>query len=98
MNKQIHQLETQLLVVTDPAEQKRLKKEIRAAKKADKAVEDRIAKAYRATCCGIQINILDIPKVFKYGERIIAEGASNEVLLEKIGVCVRSIAVGGSQI
>lgn len=42
----------------------------RAANKIDAMIED----AYRETCSGIEIAILDIPKVFQAARQALAEG------------------------
>lgn len=39
--------------------------------KTDKAIDARIDRAYRTTCAGVQINIMDISKVFQHGRRLI---------------------------
>jgi len=44
----------------------------------------RIDKAYRASCTGIQINILDIPKIFNFGHIKIAEGVDDAELASSI--------------
>lgn len=59
--------------------------------KQDKANERRIDTAYRAKCCGIGINIMDIGKVFKVGTVAIAEGADDGVLGDKIAAFVETI-------
>lgn len=50
------------------------------AKQQAKHDDIRIEKAYRAGCCNIQINMMDIPKVFDVGRKAIAEGATDEAL------------------
>jgi len=42
-----------------------LTKEQKAAKKADKALEDQIASAYHCHGNGVQINIMDISNIYK---------------------------------
>lgn len=47
--------------------------QINAAAKRKAAAEDRIIEtAYRATCSGIQINVMDIGKVFAHGRTLLA--------------------------
>jgi len=48
--------------------------------KADTVRDRQIEAAYRARCCGIQINIMDIGKVFKEGRRLLDAGADQETL------------------
>jgi hypothetical protein len=62
--------------------------------KAEKLLDKKVEAVYYKTCSGIQINIMDIPKVFKYGRQLIAEGKSLEEELPKF---VRSIAAGESK-
>lgn len=42
--------------------------------KADKALDREINKLYNENCSGIQINIMDIPKVFAEARKARAEG------------------------
>jgi len=63
----------------------------RAEKLAAKAVDNRIQKAYLSRCEGIQIPLLDIPKIFAVGKAAIAEGADDTVLGDKIAAFVETI-------
>jgi hypothetical protein len=49
-------------------------------KKMDRMVE----RAYYDTCSGIQINILNIGKVFDHGRQLLKDGADEDAL--KVGV------------
>jgi hypothetical protein len=53
--------------------------------------ETRIDKAYRARCSGVEINIMDIGKVFNEGNRAIAEGVDDTVLGDRIAAFVETI-------
>ena len=57
--------------------------------KAEKLLDKQIEKVYYATCSGVQVNIMDIPKIFRYGRQLIAEGKNLEEELPKF---VRAIA------
>jgi hypothetical protein len=61
-------------------------------KKQQKINDARIDSAYRARCFGIQINLMDIPKVFKVGEAAIAEGADDATLADRVHAYVLTIA------
>ena len=69
----------------------KLTKEQRAAKKAKKAADDLISRAYYATCSGIQINIMDIPKVFAYGRTKLEAGEDFEALKSSVRAYVETI-------
>ena len=47
-------------------------------KKEKKAIDAKIDRAYRENCCGIQINMTDIPKVFAVGREAVAAGLDDE--------------------
>jgi hypothetical protein len=56
----------------------RLTKEQRAAKKKKDADDNLISKAYYATCSGIQIDIMDIPKVYAFGRIKLEAGERDD--------------------
>lgn len=60
--------------------------------KQDKLNDKRIEQAYYARCSGIQINVMDISKVFAHGRMLIADGATDAALGDGILTFVRSIA------
>lgn len=53
--------------------------------RAEKAIDKRVERAYYATCSGIQINVMDIPKVFKVG----AEAAKRGLGDIELGIAIR---------
>lgn len=56
-------------------------------------IDKRIEAAYYRTCNGIQINIMDIGKVFAEGKRLIESGITNDMVLgEELKKFVLSIA------
>lgn len=50
------------------------------AKQLAKQADKRIADAYYSKCSGIQINIMDICKVYARGRELIAQGADDSTL------------------
>lgn len=60
-------------------------------KKQKKANDKRVEQAYYATCSGIQISVLDIPRVFKAGHNAIKDGVDDATLREVIRKFVDSI-------
>ena len=65
---------------------------MRRKNRVDKAIDDRTDAAFRLMCSGIQINILDISKVFAEGRRLQAASADADVLRAGIFVFVRKLA------
>lgn len=64
---------------------------MKLTKKQQKAVDRRVELAYYAGCSGIQINILDISKVFDHGRKAVAEGVDDEELQARILAFVETI-------
>ena len=64
-------------------------------RRKDKLDDRRISLAYQATCHGIQIDMLDVPKVFRVGREAIAEGADDVVLASRIREFVETIRHNG---
>jgi hypothetical protein len=65
----------------------------RSEKTAYNKAEKRIDLAYRKKCSGIAINMLDIPKVFRFGHELIAKGADDVTLETELALFVNSIQV-----
>lgn len=63
----------------------------RAAKKLAKQIDSRVEQAYYASCSGIQINIMDIGKVFKVGREAIRDGVDDDLLQATIRKFVEQI-------
>lgn len=62
--------------------------------KAEKKRRDaRINRAYGNSCSGMQINIMDIGKVFREGERLIDAGADDITLGAGLRAFTEKIAV-----
>jgi len=60
-------------------------------KRQQKQIDKRIERAYYATCSGVQINIMDIGKVFDAGRKALAEGADEAGLKTAIVEFVETI-------
>jgi hypothetical protein len=54
-------------------------------------IQSRIERAYYAECSGVQINVMDIAKVFNEGERLINQGADEPTLRAGIKAFVETI-------
>ena len=77
-----------LIAMTDVLHQ--MKK--RAPKKYKRLCENRIERAYYSSCAGIQINVMDIRKVFEHGQRQIdMHGLDDEALAKSIREYVETI-------
>jgi hypothetical protein len=62
-----------------------------ARKNSTKAADRRIELIYYRACSGIQINVMDISKVFAVGHKAIAEGADDAALEVAIVTFVNTI-------
>jgi predicted regulator of amino acid metabolism with ACT domain len=58
---------------------------------AQKSADIRIDNAYRAFCSGVQIDIMDIGKVFAVGRKSVEAGDDNAALAQKIIAFVETI-------
>lgn len=63
----------------------------RAEKRAAKLADDRVNAAYMRTCSGIQINIMDIGKIFDFGRLKVAAGETDAELGASIFAYVQTI-------
>ena len=61
------------------------------SKKVITAIDARLDRAYTQSCGNIQIDIMDIGKVFKAGHAAIAAGADDETLRTEIRAFVETI-------
>jgi len=52
----------------------------RAKKREQEKIDKRVERVYYATCSGVQIDIMDIPKVFAVGRKAIEAGADDDEL------------------
>jgi hypothetical protein len=66
------------------------------AKQAEKAQDARITKAYGQACHGVQVPIMELPRIFKHAKEADARG---EDLVQAIRAFVRTIvgAVEGGE-
>lgn len=64
---------------------------VKRESKQDKENRNRISRAYSATCNGVQVNIMDIGKIFKVGQQSIDDGDDDDVLEAKIQTYVETI-------
>jgi len=63
----------------------------RAEKKAAKIADQRVERAYYRTCSGVQIDIMDIGKVFDFGRLKVAAGEDDNALGASIRAYVDTI-------
>lgn len=61
------------------------------AKQQEKANDKRIESLYHQRCYGIQIDIMDIAKVFAAGKQAIAAGVDDQDLGDAIAAFVQTI-------
>ncbi len=64
-------------------------KEQRAAKRLEKKQDDLIDRAYMATCSHIQIPMMKIPSIFRFG-RTVLNGSADEKDFEELKVQIRA--------
>lgn len=60
-------------------------------KRKQSDVDARVERSFYANCTGVQINVMDIGKVFQVGRTAIAEGADDAALAAKIVAFVDTI-------
>lgn len=63
----------------------------RSEKIAANKIDKRINTAYHATCSGIQVDIMDLGKIFAVGKAAIVAGADDATLATKVFEYVQTI-------
>ncbi len=61
------------------------------AKQIQKRDDKRIDVAYRATCSGIQVNMMDITKIFDHGRKLCEQGLDDLALATGVRAFVETI-------
>lgn len=61
--------------------------------KAEKLAEARVDRAYRAACSGIQVPMLELPKIFAHGLARVAAGDDDAALAASVRAYVETIRV-----
>lgn len=59
--------------------------------KAEKAIDKRISDAFNAVGKGVEIPLMDIPKIHAKGKEAIAQGANDEALRQVISDFLQTI-------
>lgn len=52
-----------------------------------------IERAYYAGCAGVQINMMDIPRIFRHGRDLLANGVTGDALRDQLRAFVETIRV-----
>ena len=55
--------------------------------KVDREIDKRVEQAYYKTCSGVQINMMNIPKVFDFGRKKVLEDRLDD---EALGLSIRA--------
>lgn len=61
--------------------------------RAQKLAEQRVEQAFYRRCSGIQIRVLDMPKIFKAGLQAVAEGLDDTALGDRVAAIVDTLRV-----
>lgn len=66
---------------------------MKTAKMAKKMREKRVERACQTASYGVQIPIMEMPRMWKVAERALEEGATDEEMLAKVRAYVETIRV-----
>lgn len=75
------------------AKPKRARKPKAPKRLSPKQIDKLIERIYYANCSGIEINIMDIPKIFKAGQAAYAGAAVEGAAPEQVAAIVRDVIV-----